>query len=240
MTRIPALILCLMITAVSPSPALADAGSFEVADVAAADRLLDARGRVLRLAGLLPLADNRRAQARLRQLAMARKVTLTGQAHNRYGEQLAMAYLPDGRWLNGLLVAEGWMLATPFLAASDQRAALFRLEAVARQSGRGHWAGGHFREFRADAYRGPRNGYAIVTGRVVAATGKRQFLFLNFGTDWKTDFTAAVAKRDRKAFRALDLEALAGRLLRLRGPMRYWNGPFMELTAPGQIEILPD
>ena len=131
------------------------------------------------------------------------------------------------------------MRASPLTLETETRAKLFRLEAVARKQRNGHWKSGRFREFQAASYYGPKDAYAAVTGAPVAIARRRNFLFLNFGDDWKQDFTAAIARRDLKAFRSIELDALAGRQLRLRGYIRWWNGPFMELTDPGQIELLP-
>lgn len=227
------ILLCLAF----PGPAAAD---FIVADVTGAEQLSDAEGNPLRLDGLVYQPDNDAGRDRLRALAQGKRLRLEAVRQNRYGDPMAQAYLPDGRWLNGLLIAEGWMLAAPLHPDDALRRRLFALETQARDARRGHWKTGRFRIHDATHYRGPRDAYAIVTGRPLAIARRRNFLFLNFGEDWTEDFTAAIARRDLKAFRGFDLDALEGRRLRLRGHIRWWNGPFMELSDPGQIEILQD
>lgn len=64
--------------------------------------------------------------------------------------------------------------------------------------------------------------------------------FINFGPDWRTDFTAAINNSRRRHFRNLgvSLQELVGKNIRLRGWIRPYNGPFMELESWTQIEIL--
>ncbi len=71
---------------------------------------------------------------------------------------------------------------------------------------------------------------AVVRGRV----------YLNFGADWKTDFTVTVAPRDRRLFddAGIDPGAFAGARLRVRGWVKQYNGPMIEVTHPEQIEVL--
>ena len=44
-------------------------------------------------------------------------------------------------------------------------------------------------------------------------------LYLNFATDWRSDFTVSVARKDVSAFAAaeIDLNALTGKRVRARG-----------------------
>ena len=71
---------------------------------------------------------------------------------------------------------------------------------------------------------------AVVRGR----------LFLNFGADWRSDFTVTFRSRDRKRLEreGYDYRALAGRRIRVRGWLKSWNGPMIEATHAEQIEVL--
>ena len=76
---------------------------------------------------------------------------------------------------------------------------------------------------------------------VVAAVGEgKSRLYLNFAKDWRSDFTIAVARKDSDALRAegLNLKSLAGKRLRVRGWVEWRNGPMIEVTHLGQIEVL--
>ena len=73
-------------------------------------------------------------------------------------------------------------------------------------------------------------GAAVVRGRG----------YLNFGTDWKTDFTVVVPPDAVRLFRreGVDIPSFQGRTVRVRGWLRWYNGPQMEVTHPEQIEVL--
>ena len=82
--------------------------------------------------------------------------------------------------------------------------------------------------------------FQIVEGEVVDAAVVRGRAYLNFGADWREDFTVTVAPKDRRAFEnaGLDLESLAGRIVRVRGWLDSYNGPQIVLTHPEQLEIV--
>ncbi|MGN6515460.1 MAG: thermonuclease family protein, partial [Rhizomicrobium sp.] len=79
-----------------------------------------------------------------------------------------------------------------------------------------------------------------VEGRVESAAVKSRG-YLNFGDDWKNDFTATIAPDDMKAFRAagIDLETYPGKIVRVRGVVEWHNGPEIEIASPSDIEVVP-
>ena len=64
--------------------------------------------------------------------------------------------------------------------------------------------------------------------------------YLNFGENWREDFTVSIAPRDRRRFEAagIAVEDYEGRLVRVRGWVDSFNGPMIEATHPEQIEVL--
>jgi len=64
-------------------------------------------------------------------------------------------------------------------------------------------------------------------------------IYLNFGQDWRTDFTAAIAASDRDSFTGSDIKLpdLDGRVIRVRGWLERRNGPMIDVTHPEQIEL---
>ena len=63
--------------------------------------------------------------------------------------------------------------------------------------------------------------------------------YVNFDADWKSDFTISIAPRDRKLFgpEGEDILALNGRIVRVRGWIKSFNGAMIEATHPEQIEV---
>jgi hypothetical protein len=67
-------------------------------------------------------------------------------------------------------------------------------------------------------------------------------IYLNFGNDWRSDFTISIDRKDVRAFAAagIDLKGLAGKRVRVRGWIEWRNGPMIAATHPEQLELLPD
>jgi hypothetical protein len=82
--------------------------------------------------------------------------------------------------------------------------------------------------------------YELVEGRIFGVGDTTHRVYLNFGRDWKTDFTAVIDRRAVKHFTQLgiDLNALDDALVRIRGWIDVDDGPRIDITHPEQIEIL--
>jgi micrococcal nuclease len=82
--------------------------------------------------------------------------------------------------------------------------------------------------------------FQVVEGVVVEAATVRGRIYLNFGRDYRTDFTVVIDEDDLDAFEDAGLapETLAGRRIRVRGWIDMYNGPMIAVTHPEQIEVL--
>lgn len=164
-------------------------------------------------------------------------------ATDRYGREPALFILPQGESVQVSLLKAGLTRFIGFSGFTNNalRTVLLQAESEARSEARGLWSDSRFRVFTAETAP-QRDGFALVEGVPLAVARTRSMVYLNFGEDWRTDFTAAIEPRLLKAdsWDGWDLEALVGRNLRLRGWMRRYNGAFMTLTSPDQIEILDE
>jgi endonuclease YncB( thermonuclease family) len=187
-----------------------------------------------------PLADE--AKATLVALVMDVRVSLHygGRQVDRHGRQLAHLYTNDGVWVQGELLRLGMARVYSFRDNRALVAAMLALEAEARANGRGIWSDDYYAVRKAEPPRLPIDRFELVEGLVVAATIVRGRAYLNFGPDWKTDFTASVDPRDRRLFDDIgfDIEALQGHRVRVRGWVESWNGSMIEISHPEQIEVL--
>ena len=86
------------------------------------------------------------------------------------------------------------------------------------------------------------NRFALVTGRVRKALVVKGRGYLNFGDDWRTDFTIAISPKARRIFERgeMDISAYTGKRVRVRGWVKRFNGPMIEVTHPEQVEILEE
>ncbi len=233
-----------------------------VAAVIDGETLKLADGRTVRLIGakapMPPLglrADDpwpfvEEAKDALTRLAAGKAVELRygGAKTDRHGYALAQAFVVEGGerlWLQQEMVRQGLARVYSF---ADNRACVKELlaeEAGAREKRLGLWASSLYRvESAENVERLGRltESYQLVEGRVASVGSGRSRLYLNFARDWKSDFTVSVARKDAGAFVAggVDLEALAGRRIRVRGWVIWRNGPMIEATHPEQIEVLAD
>ena len=234
--------------------ALQPAGSAEVADIVDGDTLVLADGRQVRLVGIQapkaalgragfepwPLADE--AGAALAELALGRSVSLGvgGAGTDRHGRVLAQLYRDDGLWLQGELLARGLARVYSFADNRALVAEMLALERHARAAGRGIWADPWYRIRAPDELGGLLDSFQIVEGRVLDVAVVRNRGYLNFGDDWKTDFTVAIDPAALRRFAAdeFDIESLAGLRIRVRGWIKSFNGPMIDATHPEQIEVL--
>lgn len=235
---------------VDPQAGLPQSFRAEVAAVVAVDRLRLADGREVALPHLLRpdlwipgAVEAERAAAQSmadRALGATVRVDLGSAARDRYGRLRGRVRLADGTDLALAMVAAGRALVLAEPDADPTRlSALLAAEAAARAAGLGFWRDGFFRLAAAEPYDGPVDGFAIVHGTVqrVGRSGRR--VFLEFGADWRDDFTAgldaAAVRRFEKA--GLELDALQGRRVLVRGWVRRWNGAFLDLSDPAQLQV---
>jgi hypothetical protein len=141
------------------------------------------------------------------------------------------------------MLAAGQARAYVWPGSMDCLAGLLEKEGVARAARTGLWSHDTYRIRAADA---PgemlrlRSSYAIVEGRVAAVSGKSGRHYVNFGEDWRRDFTIvvppAVARGAPDA--AGTLEALVGKTVRVRGWIERRNGPAIEVPSLAVIEMV--
>lgn len=221
-----------VLAAAFASPAAADEAVMAVRDAVT----IELDGGTVRLAGVrVPAADG--ARAFVEGLLRGRRVTVApGAPLDRHGRRLAQVERDDGLWLQGELLRRGLALVSTRIDSRERASEMLAIEQTARTAGLGLWA---TPQVQSAASVRP-NGFRIVEGTVAEAARRRGRLYLNFGTDWRTDFTVAIAGGDLKRFKAagLDPATLAGRRIRVRGWVENYNGSFLDADHPEQIELL--
>jgi endonuclease YncB( thermonuclease family) len=219
-----------------------------VARVLAGDRLELADGRRVRLAGIRvpptlagPLEP---AEAALAGLVADRAVRLgtTPAPLDRYGDMVAQVERADGLWLQGALLERGLVQVRTTPDEVARAAAMLALEQAARAAGRGLWRQPAFRPRQADQLADAIGSFQIVQGRILRVAPTEDYIYLNFGRDWRSDFTLRVRRAELDAdFQRspVDVLTLAGRRVEVRGFVLDAGGPLIELSHPEQIQVLP-
>ncbi len=160
---------------------------------------------------------------------------------DRHGRLRVQVYSVGGAWLQGELVRRGLALVAPAPDVPEPvLAELLGLERLARDDGLGLWAGASSGPWPAERVAAPRGRYLLVRGRVREVARAQDFVYLNFGEDWRRDFTVRVEGRQAARFAkaGLDLQALAGKSVEVRGLLFETNGPMIDVTQPAQIKAL--
>ncbi|WP_439816091.1 thermonuclease family protein [Zavarzinia sp. CC-PAN008] len=209
-----------------------------------------AEGPVLVLAGIqapllpegrTPWPHAQRARDALAALVLGRVVRWQdAQAPDRHGRVAAQVRLDDGRWLQAVLVAEGQARVRCRGRTDAAAAQLLPLEATARAARRGLWALDAYDVQQAHATGWPLDRFQIVEGTVARASRSGARLFLDFGPDWRQDFSVVVSADVRRDLErsGIDPAALTGRTLRVRGWAAWWFGPQVALTCAAHLEVL--
>ena len=193
--------------------------------------------RIVRLKGTKALAPE--AADFLAAAIGAHPLILRDAADDRYGRVTATVFVEgqDQSLEDGLLKAG---LAFVYPAAGDDARLdeMLSEEQVARHAKTGYWAA--HPDVSSDDAEKLYGKYGFVTGTVVKAERVKNKVYLNFGVDWRTDFTVAIAAHDLRAFKKAEMEALSlqGKKLRVRGWVKRDFGPMITVTDPHQIEVL--
>lgn len=189
-----------------------------------------------------PMADE--ARAALAELVAGRDVRLVslGTAVDRHGRVLAHVVRDDGLWIQQALLRQGFARVYTFPDNRALAAELYAAEREARDAGRGIWSDPWYAIHSPATVADDIGRFAVIEGRVVSAKRVSQRLYLNFGADWRSDFTIVVAARLIDSFReaGVDLAGLEGRQVRVRGWVEKLNGPMIDVTHPEQLEIVPE
>ncbi len=187
-----------------------------------------------------PLADQ--SKLALQRLSAGRQLRLSygGRRMDRHGRLLAHLHDGKGTWIQGEMLKKGMARVYSF---ADNRAVvgdMLALEGKARGARRGLWAHS-FYQVRDQAKAGRFiGGFQLIEGRVLDVAVVRGRAYLNFGANWRTDFTISLNKKALRIFRRakLDLSSLKGQRVRVRGWIKSYNGPMIGASHPEQIEVL--
>lgn len=247
--RLPLLLLSCAILATTPATAASRGRVGETVRVASVDAwgtvVLD-DGRAVRLAAVrLPAPDEplaAEAVGVLGSLVTGRAIGLRpgSTAQDRHGRIVAQIVRDDGLWVQAELLRLGWarLFAEPadVHLPDDMRAA----ERDAESSGRGLWGHPAHAARTPDGLGDSIGTWRIVRGRVLRTARVGDRIYLNFGPDYRTDFTVEIAAGDRKAFVAAGVDPLAleGRRVEVRGWVEDRNGPAVAVPLPIRLRVL--
>lgn len=224
---------------------------------ALAPRALDAGAEP----GLWPMEVAARAELEALALGKTVEIAFGGERTDRYGRLQGHAFIDQGaerRWLQGHLLRQG--LARAYALAGNRACAeaLLAAEHAARTTARGLWgeAAYHVRTAsKPQALERYRATFQVVEGRIARVGQRRGTIYLNFARGPRHGREHDGPDRERRrgfsaSIRSADLALIAphgrkpagleGRSVRVRGWIEDRNGPMIDLSAGGQLEIIED
>ena len=168
------------------------------------------------------------------------KLAFGGRHKDRYGRYLAQVFLEEAvgdEWVQGELLAGGharvYGLPESFVCSRE----LFAHEAEARRNHLGLWSNdvyGTKPANRPAALMTLRGKYQRVIGSVASIGHTKSATYLNFGTDYRSDFTARIGKNVLAANPDLarTLDGLTAKTVIVRGWIDRRNGPLIDVADP--------
>jgi len=208
-------------------------------------------GRAVHLEGIrLPHAGQDRAPSLIADQAfdaattMVRghtvDVTAIVPKEDRYDRVRGQVFSDDDKWVQVTLLNRGLARVDIAPDRSECAAELYAAEGAARAANLGLWSLPAYRVRTPETLGSDTGTFQIVQGQVLTADMKEGRAYLDFGTDWKTDFTVTISPDDMANFRSMGVDPrdYAGKTVRVRGIIQQFNGPEIEIANPKQVEVL--
>lgn len=202
-----------------------------------------------------PMAEE--AKQALRAMAEGKPVAvqLGARVYDPYDRVLGHVFLNEktNRWVNGGMVASGLAHVYTFPDNRVYGPELLALEDKARAQGYGLWALPRWkiRDANTCCAEADMGRFVVVEGTVMQAARVGERTYLNFGRDWRTDFSVAIDRKTEKFFKpkkgkgekktkaqAFNPNQYIGKRVRVRGIATPVNGTMVKVTHPEQIQIL--
>lgn len=208
-----------------------------------------------------PLANQAKQALKAMVLNQPVQVQLGARVYDPYERVLGHVYLRNGTrdaWVNGGLVRGGFAHVYTFPDNRVYGPELLKLEAAARRENVGLWALPRWQVHSAEACCAEEDigRFVLVRGTITAIAKVGNRTFLNFGQDWRTDFSVVIDDKNLKFFRPakvkgerrkkgepkpapFSLNDYLGKEVLVRGVAQPVNGILVRVTHPEQLQVMP-
>ncbi len=162
---------------------------------------------------------------------------------NRMGHQRAhIVRNKDKLWIQGELIRQGFAYAKVNIYNPEMVNNLYEIEEYARANKTGLWGDDRYKILSHNEVSDKISSFRIVEGIVKKVSIVKNNVYLNFGNDWKTDFTIMIDSNMRKIFgmNGINLTSLTNKKVRVRGFIEEYYGPMIKIKQTEQLEIFDD
>jgi len=166
------------------------------------------------------------------------KVEFDVKKFGTYGRLLGYCFIGN-TFVNAKLVQQG--LAVLYTRPPDVKYTdlFIRMQKEARANSRGLW--GKLAVIPSTDVGNFINQIRVVSGRVLDTYQSKKVVYLNFGRDYKRDFTVIIFNDCLKLFRDKGIEPVSfykGKYVQVWGKIRKYHGPEIIAGSPFQIKVL--
>jgi micrococcal nuclease len=157
---------------------------------------------------------------------------------DKYGRLLAYCFVDD-KFVNAELLKNGLAMLFTMVPNIKYVDLLVKSQEVARENGLNLWRPANIIPIaEATAHLGE---LATVEGRVLKVKKTNAAVYLNFGQDYRTDFSVVIFKDNFHLFNEQKIEFTnyyQGKTVRVSGLIKEYHGPEVIVRHPSQIEII--
>ncbi len=169
------------------------------------------------------------------------KIEVGKDRKDKYGRLLGYCFFETGNdevLANKLLLEEGLAVISIYPSNTRYINELIAAQKIAESQNRGIWrAANTISAYEAEKYIGQ---IRPVQGRVLSTYNSGKVVFLNFGSDYKKDFTVAIFKNCLPFFHKKNIypeSYYRGKYIKVTGRIRQYNGPEIIVNHPEQIRL---
>jgi micrococcal nuclease len=160
--------------------------------------------------------------------------------YDRYGRILGYCFVGDS-FVNARLLAEGYAVLSTRPPNVKYTDVFLQEQLNARGNKMGLW--GVYETIGVDEADDFINQIRTVRGRVLDTYNSHKAVFLNFGPDYKTDFTVVIFNDCVRFFRDAGIEPdifYKGKVVEISGRIKAYNGPEIIVCIPQQIQVVDE
>lgn len=160
---------------------------------------------------------------------------------NRMGHHIAhLVRLDKDVWVQGMILKLGLARVRTTKYNPEMASQMLTHEKYARQRKDGLWENKSYSILPPAQAERKIGSYQVIEGVVQNVSRQKNTLFLNFGKNWRTDFTISLTSSNLRSFTSnkMDPQSWNGKRVRVRGWIESWNGPHIKIDHPERFELL--
>lgn len=149
----------------------------------------------------------------------------------------------DGLWVQGYLISGGYVRIRPSQYNIEAATDMKTLESHAEKQQIGLWDMQQYPQYKklsAENAADGLNGWSIIEGTITKVASMNNIIYLNFGDDWRKDFTIMLESDVRRAFAkdGINPMSLHGQRILVHGWLEEYNGPMIKLLNPVWLDLI--